>query len=108
MALESFLTNRLTPALVQEVEQFLDSQDTAHPFQFPQWVDPGSRLILLREGGRIRWLGTFSIHRPLGWKVPWIWAASANRGPVGDDLKLWEEAATLLVEEMRREGLAYV
>src|SRR5580692_1589719 len=103
MTLESFLTNSLTPALVEEVEHFLDSQDTAHPFQFPQWVDPGSRLMLLRESGRIGWVGAFSVHRPLGSKVPWIRAAGANRGPVGDELKLWETAVGLLVEEMRRE-----
>jgi len=108
MVLESFLTNNLAPALLEEVEQFLDSQDTAHPFQFPQWVDPGSRLVLLRASGRIGWVGVFSVHRPLGWKIPWIRAAGANRGPVGDDLKLWEVAADLLVEEMRREGLAYL
>ena len=107
MALESFLTNDLTPALVQEAEEFLDSQETAHPFQFPQWADPGSRLLLLREGGRIRWLATVGVYAPLGRKMPWIRAAVANRGPVCDDLKLWEAAADELAENMRREGLAY-
>jgi Acetyltransferase (GNAT) domain len=107
MALESFLTNDLTPTLVREVEEFLDSQETAHPFQFPQWVDPGSRLMLLREGGKIRWLATFSLYAPLGRKMPWIHAAVANRGPVCDDLKLWEAAAEELAEFMRRERLTY-
>jgi peptidoglycan pentaglycine glycine transferase (the first glycine) len=108
MALESFLTNGLTPALAQEADEFLDSQDTAHPFQFPQWADPESRLILLREGGKIRWLGTFSVYSPLGWKVPWIRAAAANRGPVSDDRELWEAAADELAKSMRKEGLAYL
>ena len=107
MALESFLTNDLTPSMVREVEEFLDSQETAHPFQFPQWVDPGSRLMLLRESGKICWLGTFSLYAPLGRKMPWIRAAVANRGPVCDDLKLWETAANELAEFMRRERLTY-
>jgi peptidoglycan pentaglycine glycine transferase (the first glycine) len=107
MALESFLTNELTPALAQEVDAFLDSQDTSHPFQFPQWADPGSRLTLLREGGRIRWMGTFDLLAPLGWKVPWIRAAVANRGPVCDDLKLWEAAANELAGMMQQQRLAY-
>jgi hypothetical protein len=107
MALESFLTNALTPALAREVDEFLDSQDTGHPFQFPQWADPGARLFLLRESGQIRWAGTFSVHRPLGWKVPWIRAAAANRGPVCDDLRLWEAAAEELVGDLRRERLTY-
>ena len=107
MALETFLTNDLTPPLVREVREFLDSQDTAHPFQFPQWADPGARLMLRREGGKIRWLGTFSVYVPLGWKMPWIRAAVANRGPVCDDRQLWESAADELAETMRREGLSY-
>ena len=107
MALESFLTNDLAPALVQEAEEFLDSQETAHPFQFPQWADPGSRLMLLREGGKIRWLASLSVYAPLGRKMPWIRAAVANRGPVCDDPKLWEAVAEELAEYMRRERLTY-
>ena len=108
MDLESFLTNDLTPALVQEVEGFLDSQDTAHPFQFPQWSDPGSKLMLFREGGNLRWTAAFGVYRPLGWKVPWIRAAAANRGPVCDDPRLWAAAAEKAAGRMRRDRLTYV
>ena len=108
MALESFLTNNLAPMLVQEAEEFLDSQDTAHPFQFPQWADPGSRFVLLREGRKIRWLGTFSVYAPLGRKMPWIRVAMANRGPVCDDRKLWEAATDELAKNLRRERVAYL
>jgi Acetyltransferase (GNAT) domain len=107
MALEFLLTNDLTPALVQEVEEFLDNQDTSHPFQFPQWADPGATFTLLREGKKILWVGTFSVNSPLGWKVPWIRAAVATRGPVCDDRKLWEAAADDLAANMRWERLAY-
>jgi hypothetical protein len=107
MPLESLLTNALTPALSREIEEFLDTQDSAHPFQFPEWAGPGARIFLLRESGRICWAGIFGLYSPLGRKVPWIRAAAANRGPVCDDIQLWEAAAEELVEELRRERLTY-
>jgi lipid II:glycine glycyltransferase (peptidoglycan interpeptide bridge formation enzyme) len=108
MALESSLTNALTPALAHEVEEFLDSQDTAHLFQFPQWADPGAKFLLLREGAKIRWTGTFGVYAPLGWKLPWVRAATANRGPVCDDFEFWAAAAEKLSESFGAERIAYI
>jgi len=107
MALESFLVDDLPPARLREAEEFLDSQETGHPFQFPPWLDPGSKVMLLRESGKIRWMASFGVHPPLGRKVPWIRAAVVNRGPVCDDLKLWEAASDELAGELRREGVAF-
>jgi lipid II:glycine glycyltransferase (peptidoglycan interpeptide bridge formation enzyme) len=107
MALEFFRTNNLSSTLLQEVEEFLDSQETGHPFQFPQWLDSGSRFVLLRGEKRIRWVGGFSIHSPFGWKVPWIRAAGANRGPVCDDRRLWAESVDQLAEHLRHEQLTF-
>ena len=107
MALESFLTDDLTPALVQEVEQFLDSQQTGHIFQFPRWAGAGSRLMLWRENGAIRWAGTFGVQFPLGRKVPWIRALTATRGPVCDNFNLWQMAADEFAEKISRENFAY-
>lgn len=90
------------------MEEFLDHQETGHPFQFPQWAGPVARVILLRQDARIRWLGTFGVQRPLGHRFPWIRALSANRGPVCDDHTLWEAAAEELAEKMREEGFAYL
>jgi lipid II:glycine glycyltransferase (peptidoglycan interpeptide bridge formation enzyme) len=107
MALESFRVDDLTSAQLQEVEEFLDSQETGHPFQFPQWLDPGSKVMLLRESGKICWMASFGVHPPLGRKVPWIRAAVVNRGPVCDDLEMWEAASDELAGELRREGVAF-
>jgi hypothetical protein len=107
MALESFLTNDLSPPLVQEVEEFLDSQDTGHPFQFPQWSGRGSKLVLLRESGRIRWAGAFGVQSPLGRAIPWIRGLAANRGPVCDDRHLWEACADELAVMLTRDGSTY-
>lgn len=108
MALETFLTDNLSPTLLQEVEEFLDSQDTSHPFQFPQWLDSGSRVALWRNGERIRWSGAFGVYSPFGRKVPWIRAAVANRGPICDDRELWAACVRLVCDQMRQERIVYM
>jgi hypothetical protein len=108
MTLESLPTDTLTPALLREVEDFIDSQDTGHPFQYPQWAGSGSRVMLIREHGRIRWLGTFGVQTPLGRRFPWIRALVANRGPVCDDPQLWEKAAEAVADTSRQERFAYL
>lgn len=107
MTIESFSANELTPPLAREVEEFLDSQQTSHPFQFPQW-HPEAKLLLRRQHGRICWTGSFSVHSPLGRKLPWIRAAVANRGPVCDDLPAWIAAREDLVEHFQGEGVCFV
>ena len=108
MILESVPTDEMSPVLLREAQDFLDSQDTGHPFQFPEWAGPGSRVMLAREDGRIRWLGTFGVQRPLGRTFPWVRALMANRGPVCDDDRLWTAAAEELAEKMREESFAYL
>src|SRR5690348_468310 len=101
MTLESVPTDEMSPVLLREIQDFLDSQDTGHPFQFPEWAGPGSRVMLVRKDARIRWLGTFGVQRPLGRTFPWLRALTANRGPVCDDDQLWEAAAEELAKDMR-------
>ena len=108
MTLESFPTSSLPEALALEVQEFIDGQETGHPFQSPQWSDPGARLVLLRQRGQICWAGTFGVQLPLGPKVPWIRALIANRGPVCDDSKTWEAATEELVESMKRERFTFL
>lgn len=108
MTLESVTTDDLSPVFLREVEDFLDSQDTSHPFQFPQWSGSGSKVILVRKDGRIRWLGTFGVQMPLSRRFPWIRALIANKGPVCDDHRFWEAAAEELAENMREESFAYL
>jgi hypothetical protein len=106
--LESFSTDEVSPSLLHEVEEFLDTQSTAHPFQFPRWSDPRGKLLLLRTAGKICWSGLFSVYRPVGRKAPWIRAAQANRGPVCDDSALFEDAAAHLPEAFHRNLVCYV
>ena len=108
MALEFLSTDNLSPALTEEVSNFLDGQNTSHLFQFPQWAALGSRLVLSRQAGSLRWVGTFGVHPPLGRKVPWIRALVSNRGPVCDDRALWNSVIEELAEYMGKLHFAYV
>jgi CelD/BcsL family acetyltransferase involved in cellulose biosynthesis len=107
MPLEFHAPGDLSRPLINEITEFLDSQETSHLFQFPQW-NSTARSALLREGGKIRWFASFGIHRPLGAAMPWMRAVVINRGPVCDDLSLWQAATEELIDQFRREGVAYL
>jgi hypothetical protein len=107
MPLEFRATNDLSQPLICEITDFLDSQETSHLFQFPQWNVTGARFALLRESGKIRWFCTFGTHRPLGSSLPWMRAVVADRGPVCDDCALWQAATAELIEQMRCERFTY-
>ncbi len=108
MVLESVPSDGISPDLLREIDDFLDSQDTGHPFQFPQWAVPGSKVVLIREDGRICWLATLGLQKPLGRSFPFLRALTANRGPVCDDPRLWEAGAEQLAETMRKQNFAYL
>jgi hypothetical protein len=107
MSLELYAGKDLSEPLLGEITEFLDSQETSHLFQFPQWNAGGARFALLREGGAIRWFGTFGTHSPLGSSVHWMRAVVANRGPVCDDKRLWQTATEEFIAQMRLEGMTY-
>ncbi len=108
MTLDFVPSDGISPVLLREIEDFLDSQDTGHPFQFPQWAVPGSKVVLIREGGRICWLATLGLQKPLGRRFSFLRALTANRGPVCDESRLWEAGAEELTEKMREQKFAYL
>ncbi len=108
MGFEFYTGSALSPVLVREITEFLDTQDTSHLFQFPQWNISGERFALLREGGGLRWFGAFGMHSPLGNSFPWMRAIIANRGPVCDEGQLWYAASAEFAEHMRRERITYI
>lgn len=107
-SLESFPIENVPETLGVEIQQFIDSQKTAHPLQFPQFAIPGSRLVLLRQRGKICWAGTFELNLPFGPKAPWIRALVASGGPVCDDLQTWKIATEELAVTMNRERLSFL
>lgn len=108
MPLEFHSTTDLSPPLLREITEFLDSQNTSHPFQYPQWNVSCARFALWREGGSIRWFSTFGVHSPLGLALPQVRAVIANRGPVCDDAKLWWAVTEEFAEQMSRENFTYL
>ena len=107
MPLEFYTASALSQTQICEITDFLDSQETSHLFQFPQWNGSTARMALHRESGKICWFSTFGTHRPLGSSLPWMRAVVANRGPVCDDPAVWQATAEGFIEQMRREGVTY-
>ncbi len=106
MAIELIKAGDLSPLALREIENFLDSQDTAHLFQFPQW-SPDSTCAMLREGENVKCVGTFGVHFPIGSRLPFVRAMIGNRGPVCDDPVLWQRAVEEFAQRMRQERIAY-
>lgn len=107
MAVELIKADALSPLLLQEIEDFLDSQETSHLFQYPQW-SANAACASWRVDGRLRWFGSFGEQFPLGRRLPWIRALIANRGPVCDDAKFWHDATDELAREMEEEHFSYL
>ena len=107
MSLEFVKAGSLSQPHLREIETFLDSQDTAHVFQFPQWTYPNSMCALLRQGGEVKWVGIFGMQSPMGSNFPLVRAWIANRGPVCDDGELWRIGAEELAQHLQRERIAH-
>lgn len=94
--------------IVQEITGFLDTQNTSHPFQFPQWADTQTYLAFVRQQAELRWFAQCGVFYPAGRILRPIRALSLNRGPVCDDLDLAETGLRYLVEAGRRKGFAFI
>lgn len=94
--------------LLEQVSQFLDSQDTSHPFQFPQWTGRTGFLGIYRIGGNIRAFAQCGTYQPAGRLVGSIRALSVNRGPVSDDLHCLGALLDNLVHSAKNLGFTLV
>jgi len=94
--------------LLREIVDFLETQNTSHPFQFPQWAGPQAYAALLRRRGKLRWVASCSVFYPAGRILRAIRALILNRGPVCDDPDLAGAGLRHLVEVGRRRGFIYI
>jgi len=94
--------------LLREVGDFLDSQDTSHPFQWPQWSGERMHVVLLRRRGKIQWLAQCGVTYPASRLLRPIRVLSFNRGPVCDDFELSELGLRKLIDEATGMGIAHI
>jgi hypothetical protein len=94
--------------MVQEIVNFLDNQNTSHPFQFPQWADEGTYLAWFRRKAELRWFAQCGVFYPAGRILSPIRGLTLNRGPVCDDLNLTEVGLRRLVEVGSQKGFAFI
>ena len=114
MNLQIIPPRQLSAETEQEICAFLDSQDTSHPFQFPQWMESNSRspqsetwYALGRLNSTLTSFASCGVQRPAGPRVP-AKALVINRGPVCDDLDRWRETLDELARIARDRRLIYV
>jgi hypothetical protein len=100
--------SRCPAHIVQEITGFLDTQDTSHPFQFPQWAGARTYLAFVRRQAKLQWFAQCGVFYPAGRILRPIRALTLNRGPVCDDLDLAEIGLRRLVEAASREGFAFI
>ena len=94
--------------MVQEIVGFLDTQNTSHPFQFPQWAGKGTYLAWFRRRAELRWFAQCGAFYPAGRILRPMRGLTLNRGPVCDDLDLTEIGLRRLVEVGSRKGFAFI
>jgi hypothetical protein len=99
---------RCSPRTLQEINEFLDAQDTSHPFQWPEWSEGEAFFGFLRCEGRIRWVAQCGSLFPAGQFLRSIRALTVSRGPVCDDLAMLETGLQYLVAETRKRKIAFI
>jgi lipid II:glycine glycyltransferase (peptidoglycan interpeptide bridge formation enzyme) len=108
LAFEFVEVSRCPPRTLQEISEFLDTQRTSHPFQWPHWSFENDLIALLRCEGRIRWLAQCGVLYPASRFLKPIKVLLVNRGPVCDDPELMELGLRRFIAEGRTHGFAYV
>jgi hypothetical protein len=106
--LQAIVRSQCSIALIREISDFLDADDTSHPFQWPQWSGEESQVLLLRRDERLQWFAQCGLMFPVGRPLRSIRALTVNRGPVCSDLKMLEAGLRQLIHEAASMGIAYV
>ena len=107
MTLHIFEPTELTPAIRQDISGFLDQQPMSHPFQYPQCSMAGTRFALFRQAGKPEWFAGCGIQYPLGRRVPWVRSIIINRGPICDNVELWQNVLVEVIQHLRKQN-AYI
>lgn len=115
MHLEFLKTEELAPAVLLEIEAFLDRQGNSHPYQFPGWMGAGESdehkrkyCAIARERGEIRWFAHCGVTFPASKWLRQVRRLTINRGPACDDEELALRGLRQLLEKSKELGFADV
>ena len=103
-----FPASQCSALMLREISEFLDTQETSHPYQFPQWSGNKAHLAFLRCNSQLRWFAQCGVFYPAGRVFRPIRALSVNRGPICDHIELMETGLRKLAEMSRRKSFAFV
>jgi len=95
-------------ALANELNAFLDTQDTGHPFQLPLWSGQEGSMFFLQSKGRIRWMSQAGIQYPAGRVLRPIHAFVVNKGPICDAIETMDIGLRELVRTASAMGMSYI
>ncbi len=105
----------LSRETIDEIVEFLDTQETSHPFQYPQWARgkkekyrASCRFAFARDAGKILWFASCGTLYPLGRAVARFRGLVINRGPVADDASIWRDALNSLANTADAHGYSFI
>ena len=108
LSLEFAAASSVDDSIKNEIADFLDSQHTSHPFQYPHWTDGNSYFAMVRKDGHLRWYANCGVQYPLSTRVAMVRSVFVNRGPVCDDPDLWNASLHLLQRELSERGFVHL
>ena len=92
-----------------QASSFLETQQTAHPFQLPEWsAEADGYYFVVRRAGEVGCFARCDVVWPLGRRLDYIRALSLTRGPVCDDSHLMQRSLLLLADLCRSLGYLYL
>ncbi len=106
--------NNVRREVIDEIEDFLDTQDSSLPFQFPQWAQAESRryvehyrFLIGRSNNRIVLFASCGILYPMSRLIPYFRGLVVTRGPVATDAVL-RDALANLIELANKYGFSFM
>ena len=95
-------------SLGDEVQIFLDSQETSHPFQFPKWNQSTGLWALFRRQGHLCWFAQCGVFYPAGRLLAPVRALVVNRGPVAENPECMLEGLSQFTKIAAQRGFTFV
>ena len=108
-ALEFLPCSQPSPDLRRHIEAFVDTQQSSHPFQLPDWSGENNGFYAtVHKNCDIQLFSRCDLVWPLGKRFDRFRALTLTRGPVCDDPAVMHASLSQLVELCRDQGFVYL